>query len=642
MIQAYIRGNEEFEKNGDMVLFPESCTLNTTMNGTWVMELTHPIDPGGRWKFIEEEGVISAPTFVSEKQLFRIDRIQKSDTEIILTAYPIFFDSADDCYLVDTRPTDKNGQQALDIMMQGSKYKGRSNIRKTATSYFVRKNLMEAINGEDENSFISRWGGEILFDNYTVTINERIGGDHGIEIRYGKNMDGISYDLNMAEVATRIVPVAYNGHTIAGNTPWVDSPLIDRYAKIYTRTIKFDDVKMKEDAQEAEEGVTVCNTQAELKAALSEKCREQYAAGIDKPGISIKIGMTDLSHTEEYSDYKVLETVSLGDTVHCYHELLDVETSARVIEITWDCCNNRAENIELGDFTYNYLKEISSVIDRVDKAIRHDGSVVAEEVKGIINAINASLQLQSTAAKKVDGRAFLIEDLDPASGMFGAMEAGTQGLRISKERNPDNREWLWTTAITALGIIADTIVTGRLTDKTGESYWDMDTGEMVLSGIFRQFNRKDGYKSIDIMNNRINIYSWQKEGNYVGSIGSLAKKTDPDSRQTLGIYSDTMDRVGIGYISNRLEDGTEEVTYLVTFDGTKLGKESYSDRAVKFREIPEIPGTITLPVTIGTTTLHFFNGLCIGRDYGQTFYGEFKTGADETVKVSNGVIKDIV
>ena len=30
------------------------------------------------------------------------------------------------------------------------------------------------INGEDENSFINRWGGEILFDNYTITINDHV------------------------------------------------------------------------------------------------------------------------------------------------------------------------------------------------------------------------------------------------------------------------------------------------------------------------------------------------------------------------------------------------------------------------------------------------------------------------------------
>ena len=34
---------------------------------------------------------------------------------------------------------------------------------------------MEALCGEDENSFINRWGGEPIYDNYHVTINSRGG-----------------------------------------------------------------------------------------------------------------------------------------------------------------------------------------------------------------------------------------------------------------------------------------------------------------------------------------------------------------------------------------------------------------------------------------------------------------------------------
>ena len=44
-----------------------------------------------------------------------------------------------------------------------SKYSGESNITKKATAYYQFKNLIEAINGGEDNSFISRWGGEILF-----------------------------------------------------------------------------------------------------------------------------------------------------------------------------------------------------------------------------------------------------------------------------------------------------------------------------------------------------------------------------------------------------------------------------------------------------------------------------------------------
>lgn len=645
MIQVYRPGNLEFGRNGDMVLFPESASVHAVLNGDWEVNLIHPIDDEGRWKYIEDESVIKMPSFNGE-QLFRVKSKTKTESRVEAMAVPIFLDARDDCFLDDIRPTGKNGQQALNLMTApNSKYTGESDIKGNSTAYYQYMNLVEAINGNDSNAFIKRWGGEILYDNYKVIINSRVGGDYGTKILYGKNIkaDGIEEEIDFREVVTRIYPKAYNGYMLS-NHGYVDSGLINKYPTVKARTITFEDVKMREDAQEDDEGngITICDSQAQLDAALRKKCQEQFEAGLDRPSVSMSIDIVMLQNTEEYNDYTALETISFGDTVHCEHYNLGIDTNARVVELEWDCIQEKVTGVVIGDFTYNYFREVDSRVDRIDKAIRPDGSIVAEELRGIINAINASLQLQSSAAKKVNGRAFLIEDLDPNSGLFGGMEAGTQGLRISKQRNPDNRSWMWTTAITALGIIADAIVTGRLSDKTGESYWDLDTGEMVLSGIFRQFNRKNGYKSVDIMNNSVNFYSWQNEGDYIGSIGALAKKNNPDGRQTLGIYADTTDRIGLGYVSKKGEDGGDEINHLIILDPTKLGAAGYADRAIKFTEIPEIPGTLTLPkVYIGTTKIGFFNGLFTDIEVGRTFYGTFKTGAGETVNVFNGAIESV-
>lgn len=214
MIQIYDSQNTNFDQNGDSVLFPEKCTVQAELNGTWVLNITHPIDDENRWKYIEEEAVIAVPTFMGKKQLFRIDRVStvtESDDTITAVAYPIFWDSADDLFLLDSRPTEKNGQEALDIMLAGSKYMAQSDITRTVTAYFERRNMMDALNGEDSPTFIQRWGGEMLYDNYKIIVNDRVGGDYGAEVRYRKNMNGVQSDISMENVVTRIVPVAYNG-----------------------------------------------------------------------------------------------------------------------------------------------------------------------------------------------------------------------------------------------------------------------------------------------------------------------------------------------------------------------------------------------------------------------------------------------
>lgn len=484
MIQVYEASNTDFNSNGDMTLTPSKAEIHAILNGAWTASLSHPIDKDGRWKFIEENAVVKMPSFLEDDQLFRIKKRTVSDSGVEAELEPIFYDSIGDCFLVDVRPTNDNGQQALDMMTAvNSKYSGRSNITKISTAYYEFKNLMEAINGEDDNAFVKRWGGEILFDNFEVIVDEQVGADHGVELRYGKNLptDGLTEDVDMTEVVTRIYPKAYNGYTMTGNG-YVDSDLIDNYPTVLAKTITFDDVKMSEDAQEDDEenGVIVCQNQTELDAALTQRCQEQYAAGLDKPKVTLTADMVLLQNAEQYKDFQVLERVSLGDTIHCYHKKLGITTEARAIELTYDAILKKTSDVVLGDFEYNYFNNVSSSINRIDGAIRPNGSVVAEKVQGFIDGAFAQLRLQNTIAKKQNVRAILFEDLDETSPTFGAMALGTQGLQISRERTADGSDWEWTTALTSDGLIANIVVAGILSDKLGENSWNLDTGDFTI------------------------------------------------------------------------------------------------------------------------------------------------------------------
>lgn len=484
MIQIYNPDNTDFEKNGDMPLLPSSATVHIVLNGAWEAELQHPIDSDGRWKYITEGAVVKMPS-INGEQLFRVKKKYKSDSGIEAELDPIFYDAIDDCFLTDVRPTVKSGQEALNIMTAANrKYTGQSNIRKVSTAYYVRKNLIEALNSDDENSFVNRWGGEILYDNYKVIVNERAGGDYGVELRYGKNIekDGLTEEVGIRNVVTRIYPTSYNGYAMSG-TGYVDSPLIGNYPVVKTRTIKFENVKMREDASDgdAEKGIVICDTQAELDTALREKCEDQYTAGLDKPSVTISANMVLLKNTELYKDFAVLEDVSIGDTIHCTHDRLEITTDARVVELRYDAIREKVIDVKLGDFQSSYFDRVSSSVSRIDSVIDRNGSVMADRVAGILNGIQTQLRLQSTAAEKVEGRAFMVEDTDPDSALYGCMVWGTQGLQISTQRTADGRDWDWSTAITAKGIVADAILTGIISDRTGTNYWNLDTGEFALT-----------------------------------------------------------------------------------------------------------------------------------------------------------------
>ena len=480
MIEIYKPENTEYSMNGDMTLNPTECMLTMNLNGAWSVSMTHPVDD--KLEYLTENAVICSETPVGKKQLFRIRNITKNDSSVTCTAYPIFFDSKNDCFLFDVRPTEKNGQEALDIMLASNeKYSASSDIKAVNTSYYIQKNFMEALNGDDENSFTSRWGGEISYDNFIVTVNEHLGADNGLRVEFGFNLMGISETVDMTEVATRIIPKSYNGYILPDNET-VDSPNINKYPVVYTRVIEYQDIKLKEDAQEndLENGITVCESLDDLYTALRNRAADEFENGIDVPSITYDVDMVDLSKTDMYKDYKKLLNVNLGDTAHIRHRRLNITTEARVISMTYDMITKKVDTLTLGDYISSYFSDMDSVMNRVDKVIdKSSNTLMAEKISGVINLLTTSLKAQKDIAKKQDVRAILFEDIDKDSPTFGALCIGTQGIQIAKKRNETDTDWKWGTAINFESIVADYIITGILSDRQGNSYWDMDKGELV-------------------------------------------------------------------------------------------------------------------------------------------------------------------
>ena len=458
MIEVYVKGNEDYESNGDMTLTPTTCEVELSVEGIAELTLEHPIDDLGRWEYLVTDNVIAAPTPYSKKQLFRIYDYTKTETEVTAYARHIFYDSAGEM-LVDVRPTDKTGQEALDIILSGTKYKAKTNIKTRSTAYYIRKNIMEAIGGDDENSFINRWGGERMYDNFTVIINDRLGGDYGACAEFGRNMTGIEADISIDDVVTRIIPVSYNGHTLEGEEPWIDSPIIGSYANPRVAVIKFEDVKLLEDCQEGEEGFSTLEL---LREELKRRCTKEYENGLDKPKVNYKVDLVEVANTEDYKDYKKLTTIGIGDDVLTKDRKLKINVTARCIRLVYDCIEEENAEVELGNFIENYFDKTTSAADIIQKVTREDGTLKAEEVYGKIDAVKAQLKAQRDISQPSEVRAVIFEDLVEGSPTYGAMSIGTMGFCIASEHTADGKDWDWKTFGTGSGFYADYICVGQL------------------------------------------------------------------------------------------------------------------------------------------------------------------------------------
>ena len=531
MIQLYKKGNNNFSNNGDLVIQPTSSKGKFATNNEITYEFEYPYDEEGRWKEISIDDVIAAPTFWSGKQLFRIYNIVKDVNSMTIYTRHIFFD-LNNYVLLDVRPTNLIGEDALNYILKDTPYTGKSNINIASTSYYVRKNIIEAINGNDENSFINRWGGEILPDNFIVNINNQLGGDYGVNITLGKNLKSIEEDVNLDDVVTRIIPEGYDGIMLDGDTPWIDSPLINNYSQVRMKVVKFDDIKVKSNEND-EEGY---DTLSQAQTAMIERCNTLFEGGLDKPTVNYKVEMYLLRDTEEYKDFAILEDVSIGDTVHCKHEGIGIECDARCISLEWHIENGDKivyDTIELGTPEQNFFESTNDISNKVSNILNKAGNVKGDCLQGLIDASKASIQASKKVAELQDYRVGMCQDLDPNSDTYGATMWGSTGFFCADKRTLDNKDWNWSTAITGKGIVADAIKTGilsavKIINKDGSFLIDLSKN----GGIeFNDTTSGTPKKALEIKGTDINFFS----ANGVDTIGKITGYTDTNKNKVIQI-----------------------------------------------------------------------------------------------------------
>ena len=575
MIQLYKQGNENFEMNGDVVLEPISCTAHFEINSEWTVELVHPINE--RSEFIQAGAVIKIPSPYGDL-LYEIKKSNKADYDIQATAYPYFMKAKGRCPMIwDTRVVNGSAQTALDSILT-NEYEGESDITEPKTCYFENMNVIEAINGDVDNSIRNRWGGEIAWINNKVLIQKRLGADNGARAEFGYNLSGIEEDIDFSEVVTRIYPKAYDGYTLPDHEA-INSSLINKYPEPYPKIYEYSNIKLRTDENMSEsDGDIICDTLDELYAALREASAKEFENGVDLPKITYTVSMVDLSRLDEYKEFEDLVEVQLGDTVHVKHRKLGIETIQRVMAIDYDCILEKIDSMTLGTDTTGFFDSVGTVTSSFDKVVdTKTNTLIADKIQGIINAANASFKAQKNVAQKQDIRAMLFEDTDLDSDTFGALCLGTQGLQIAKERNETDTDWNWGTAITFESVIADYIITGILSDRSGNFYLNMDTGELVMSdGTFK--GSLDTQQNIRIGENIIladDLNNYQQVGNqgniYVGKEDSNTYIHFQDADYT-GDYNLHNHRIELHarnasiIMDDASQDGSQTNLALIAFD----------------------------------------------------------------------------
>ena len=391
MITLHNSRTKNFNNNGLGILKDcISAKVCEVLNGEFNINITYPVG-GYLYPNLVEDNIIVTDVGYGKRQAFRIKNVSKRLDNIEVYATHIFYDLNDNL-IEDIYPKGQTGETVINYILSHAQYEhnfiGYSNITKTSTARYIRKNLVESLIGEDSNSFINRWGGEIIRDNYNITMVNKRGIANGMQIRYAKNLTGIEFQIDRTTVGTRIMPKAFDGILLPEK--YIDSPNIDIYPHPIIKIIEYSDLKL---ATESGEGFA---SKTELYQAMRERVQEEFKNEIDKPTITTTVNFVELANTKEYQEYKELEKLNIGDysTVHVPH--LNINVTQRVYKTIYDAILGKFVEFEMGYVKSNYITQIIKSEANMNEVVLP--SIVEQAAKESTEQVNYQIEEQVNAA----------------------------------------------------------------------------------------------------------------------------------------------------------------------------------------------------------------------------------------------------
>ena len=397
----YEKGTTDFTRNG-LGFLNNVITAKITeeLNGEYSLVFEYPLDELLSNDLIEER-IVKCQVADGTKQCFIIKNVEKTYEKIRVTCSHLFYLLIDDI-AEDIYPQNLSPKPFLDWILTRANYQlpftTTSDVSIQRTGRYVRRNLVEIILGEAENSLINLFGIEIKRNNWNIGLQARIGADRGEKLIYGKNITGINVTVDSNGIYTRIMPVGYDALLLPEK--YIDADNINDYPYPKIGIVEFNDIKYDPEDESA------YHTLDEAYEALRNAVEELYDNHINEPKVNIKIDWLELSKTEEYKQYSNLERVELGDTIHA--EIFGLDYTTRVIKTVYNPLTDMVEQFEIGTFEPSYATQMNKYeidLERINPAS------LLEEAQ--TNATNLITQAMGGYIYKTESELYIMDSPDP-------------------------------------------------------------------------------------------------------------------------------------------------------------------------------------------------------------------------------------
>ena len=314
--------------NGEPLHEATSAIVKESMNGDFILTVKYPISDTGIYKQIKEDMLIKCPTPVLGPQLFRIKKPVEDNDQLEITAYHI----TDDIMQRSVKPVKVANQTcsiALSQMVQNAKtdlgdFSFTSDIQEHRTFNMTETENIYSVLLDGKHSIVGTWEGELVRDNFSLTVKKNRGENRGVVITTHKNLKSYQRSKNSQNVITRIharstfKPEGSEHETTIKVT--VDSPLINSYPYINEKEYENNNLKTVEDLE---------------KWAQAKFTNE----GIDKVSDSIKLEAYELDG----------QVVHLGDTVNLKSLKHNADIFKKAIAYEYDGLKEEYISLEFDD-----------------------------------------------------------------------------------------------------------------------------------------------------------------------------------------------------------------------------------------------------------------------------------------------------
>lgn len=466
-----------------------SCKVTEERNGAFECVLQYP-SSGRLYAEIKKDRIIKAkPNDTKSPQAFRIYKITTPINGIItISAQHISYDLTGIGVMpfsIENAAPAMAIQHVLDNATRDHDFTFRTDYSEGKDFSVEKPKSIRACLGGESGSLLSLWGGEFEWDNFQIIHHQGRGEHTDVVIEYGKNMTKLNHESDDSSVYTDLLPFAVisdpNGEeedvvvTLPEQTiPIVDSALLTSKTLILDLTDKFG-----EDEEITEET---------LRAKASDYIRD-HPLGVETS--SITVSFEPLWKQPEYA--AVLERVSLCDTVTIRHSVLGITAKSKVIKTDYDVLAEKYNSITLGSSKANLTDKVSeteSEIEKTNKAVDRFPTLLNSAIKNATDKITGQTGgyvVLNTHIGSGEPYELLILDSPNLADAVNVWRWNVGGLGFSSHGYNGPYE----TAITADGqivadfitagsLVANIIKAGVLSSQDGSSYWNLETGEVVL------------------------------------------------------------------------------------------------------------------------------------------------------------------